>query len=701
MGFIKATLLLFVALCVITLLALRSPAGPPGGYTEAFRKGEVVVEIKPGAGVEAVNQRHATATIERIFGTNFYRLRIPQGKSETKWVRRLARDADVLSASVNPLVMSPSSVFARVTVGFPDGQATPGGDRAAYLSQPELFQLLNLSDAHLRSRGVGVVVAVIDTGIDRTHIDLISHLWRDDRQDGEAGTGGVDRDHDGLIDDAWGWDFVENDNDPTEVAGDPAVSVAGHGTFIAGLLALIAPGCRIMPIRAFTPDGMSNAFTVAAAIKYATDHGASVINLSFGSPSNSSVVREAIKYARQNGATLVAAMGNENQDTDSNPQYPAVLGKVMGVAAIDTDSRKASFSNFGSNVRVDALGVKLTSTYPGAEGESGGYANWSGTSFAAPLAAAEAALLLADERRQDARSTIEATAVKIDRLNPGFSGKLGRGRIDPLAALDYLLGDRFPAGNYVSLALTAGPGEEGASGGVGISVTGSQQEFEIFARSLSVRATYRLVVDGKEIAPAGFTTNSFGGLELVFSTDRESDDETGRAPLRLPGELNPVMNIKHVELRDGDRVVLQGDFAPIVGGTGPNGQLLDKRAPLAPAEVAAQASGRAHIAVEAKHEELSIEASGLLPGASYKIIVDGIDLGQAVAQAQTSQSAYLRIQLTDDPRGATGLPPALRPVTGIRHVELRDSSDRLVLQGDFLPGGDDLGVQPPGGQARR
>ena len=691
MKFIKSILLPFVALCIVTSFSVRSHADPPADDMEEFRRGEVVVEIKPGASIEAINVRHRTITIERIYGTYFYRLRIPEGKSENKWVKRLAHDTDVLSASLNPAVMSPTAVFARATVGFPDGHPTPGYDQTDYISQPDLFKLFNLSDAQLRSRGAGVVVAVIDTGIDRTHPDLVPHLWRDDRQDSEAGTGGVDDDHDGLIDDAWGWDFVDNDNDPTEKALDPSVSVAGHGTFIAGLIALIAPECRIMPIRAFTPDGMSNAFTVASAIKYATDHGANVINLSFGSPKKSGVVREAIKYARQNGAVLVAAMGNENKDTDSNPQYPAILSDVIGIAAIDTDSRKATFSNFGSGVRVDALGVKLISTYPSGDSQSRDYAIWSGTSFAAPLAAAEAALILAEEQRQNARSIIEDTAVEIDHLNPDFSGKLGRGRIDPLAALESLLTDRSPAGIYATIALTPGPGEVRATGEAEISITGPQQEFEIVAQSLDVGARYKLVVDGKEIGPGSFTANSFGGLEIAFSTKPKSSDETIELRLRLPAEIDSVMNIKHVELRNGDRVVLQGNFAPVVGGTGPTGQLVEKRAPLAPTGLLPQAGGKAHVELETKREELRIEAGGLTPGASYKIIADGISLGWAVARSKTSQSAFLRVQLTSDGPNGNVLPPSLQPVINIKHIELRDSSDQIILQGDFLPGGGDVG----------
>ena len=695
MKFIRAFLLPFVVLCVVAALSIHSHADPPAGDIEEFRKGEIVVEIKPGASIEAINERNRTITIERMYGTNFYRLRIPQGKSENKWIKRLGGDADVLSASPNPIVMSPSSVFARVTVGFPDGHPTPGCNRTTYISQPDLSNLLSLSDAQLRSRGEGVVVAIIDTGIDRTHPDIASHLWRDNRPRGEAGNGGVDDDHDGLIDDAWGWDFVDNDNDPTETADNSAVSVAGHGTFIAGLIALIAPECRIMPIRAFSPDGMSNAFTIATAIKYATDHGANVINLSFGSPRKSGLVRQAIKYARQNDAILVAAMGNENENTDSNPQYPAILTNVIGVAAIDANSRKAVFSNFGSNVRVDALGVKLTSTFPGAHGTSGDYATWSGTSFAAPLAAAEAALILSEERRQDARSTIEDTAVAIDDLNPDFSGKLGKGRINPLAALDSLITDKTSAGNYVGIALTSGPDEVRARGRAGISITGSRQEFKIAARSLTVGATYSLVVDGKEIAPDGFAADSFGGLEITFSTKPKASDETSGLHLPFPAELDSVIDIRHIELRDGDRVVLQGTFVPVSGDTRPSGQWVEKRAPLSATGLLPEAGGKAEVEIGPEREEVTIEAGRLTPGLSLKIFVDGIDLGWAVAQSGVSQSGFFRVQLTSDGSNGRAPPPSLRSVMNIKHVELRDSSDRVILEGDFLPGGDDIGGRRP------
>jgi len=681
MRFSVLVLLLSAGVCLVTVGSSSSRADSLTTNNEEFRKGEVVVEIKPGASIDAINKRNRTTTIERIFGTNFYRLQISQGKNENKWVKRLARDADVLNASLNPVVTSPVTVFGRSIVGFPDDHASPGASRADYISQPDLLNLLSLSDAQLRSRGAGIVVAVIDTGVDRTHYDLVSHLWRDSR---EPGTGGVDIDHDGFADDAWGWDFVDNDNDPSEKAGDAAISIAGHGTFIAGLIALIAPECRIMPIRAFTPDGMSNAFTVAAAIKYAVDHGANVINLSFGSPKKSAVVREAIKYARQNDVVLVAAMGNENKDTDTEPQYPAILSDVIGVAAIDSHSRKATFSNFGTNVRVDALGVKLTSTFPGND-----YAVWSGTSFATPLAVAEAALILAEEHRQEAVSAIENTAVRIDDLNPGFSGMLGRGRIDPVGALDSLFTDEVPAGNYASIELTPGLGELRARGEAGISITGSHETFEFVAQSLNVGDTYRLFIDGEEIASDELAVSSFGGLKLTFSNKPSVSSGHSQGPSQV--DLRPVKNIKHVELRNGDRLVLEGDFAPVVGVSGPVGQLAEKRAPLRPTETLPQAGGKAHVEVEGDRQELTIEAARLTPGAAFRIFVDGIDLGLAVAESVSRQSGFLHVQLTGNGSNGRALPPSLRAVMSIKHVELRDSSNRVFLQGDFLPGGDDIG----------
>jgi hypothetical protein len=217
-----------------------------------------------------------------------------------------------------------------------------------------------------------------------------------------------------------------------------------------------------------------------------------------------------------------------------------------------------------------------------------------------------------------------------------------------------------------------------ARGEAGISITGSQETFEFVAQSVNVGDTYRLFVGGEEIASDELTVSSFGGLKLTLSS--KPSVETGR-----------FQNIKHVELRSGDRVVLEGNFAPVSGGTGPSYQLVEKRTPLVPTGVLPQAGGKAHVEVEGDHQELAIEAARLAPGAVFKSFVDGTDLGWAIAKSESSQSAFLRVHLTGDGSNGNVLPPSLRSVMNIKHVELRDSSNRVILQGDFLPAGGDLG----------
>lgn len=666
----------------MSLLAALPTASQAQTSTE-FRKGEVIVELKPGASIEAVNARNRTSTKLRIYGTNFYRLDVPSGKKDKKWRKKLAKDPDVLSAALNPVVLNPINVFARSIANFPGDRAAPGQLPNDYLSQ---LDSLNLKGAQLRSRGEGVIVAIIDTGIYRNHPALASKLYVSPL-DGDGN--GVDDDGNGLVDDARGWDFVDNDNDPSEGFGDPQTTVAGHGTFISGLIALVAPSAQLMPVRAFDSSGLSDAFTVAAAIKYAADHGAHVINLSLGSSENSPVLHDAIIYARQKGAVLIAAVGNDNRSTDNNPQFPAGwTTEAMGVAAIDLDGRKAVFSNFGSDVAVSAPGVALVSAFPG--GNNNDYATWSGTSFAAPLAAAEAALVLgAVPRHPDARGVIESTAINVDGMNPGLAGRLGRGRINPLGALQSL----SPVSNIHSeIHLTATGVEPQAVGLAEFSITGTEQEFEIEASGLSVSSGYKVIVDGTLIingaGDSRAVTNNFGGFKIEFST------RAGGNHVQIPASLLPVQNIRHVEVRDAlDRVVLQGDF----GSPGSGGVHFEKEAELFATGVIPRAEGDAKAEIEPQRQKLRVRGDELIAGASYAIVVDGQTIGTGVAQSESDDSGFLRITFTTDGSGDLPLPASLLPVTNIKHVELHNSAGQAVLRGDFQPGGGSGGDDGGGG----
>ncbi|MFY9607752.1 MAG: S8 family serine peptidase [Blastocatellia bacterium] len=642
-----------------------------------FRRGEVLVEIKPGASIDSINQQYGTSTIQRIYGTNFYRLSTPKGKKETKWRKKIAKNSQVLSATLNPVITTPINVFGRAVIGFPGDRPATGQARPNYLDQ----QLVgDLQAIQLRSRGAGVIVALIDTGIDRNHPDIKDHLWTDP---GEIADDNIDNDNDGLVDDVYGWNFINATKDTLELRGNTQTSVAGHGTFIAGLIALIAPEAKIMPIRAFSPDGVSDAFSVAQGIKYAVDHGARVLNLSFGSTEDSPVMHDAVTYAQQRGVLLVAAVGNENKGNDVAPQFPANWNlEVMGVAAIDDNDRKASFSNFGTNVSVSASGVNLVSLYPELD-NAPDYAMWSGTSFAAPLASAGAALILEGDSRRNARDAIETTATGIDGSNSGLEGKLGRGRIDPLRALQSL--DPVTS-NHNEIALLPTGIEPTALGEAEVSIAAAEQEFEIEVEQLQPRAAYKIVVNGNVIIDGASaadanrlkaTTSNFGTFKIEFSTTPSSNH------LTLPAPLNPVTVIRLVEVRDSqNRVVLANTFGTPQPGGGGGGDV-EKEAKLTSS---GDAKGRARAEIEAEREELRVEGEYLQSGVAYLIVADGVSLGTVVAQ-----SGYFRVEFTSDNSSGRLLPPSLRPVTKIQHIEVRDPSGQIVLEGTFQAGGDDFG----------
>src|SRR5262249_1795666 len=156
-------------------------------------------------------------------------------------------------------------------------------------------------------------------------------------------------------------DFVDRDDDPDERGmNGPA---AGHGTFIAGLVALAAPRARVMPLRVLDPNGEGNVFDAAEAIAYATRHGASVVCMSFGTrPGRSALaLATAVAAAHAAGVVLVAAAGNDGSD---ELPYPASdTANVLAVGAANGD-RPARFSNHGPGVGVWAPGVDLVSAMP-------------------------------------------------------------------------------------------------------------------------------------------------------------------------------------------------------------------------------------------------------------------------------------------------------------------------------------------------
>ncbi len=214
----------------------------------------------------------------------------------------------------------------------------------------------------------------------------------------------------------------------------------GHGTMVAGLIHAVSPNARIMPLVAFDANGEGTLFDVVAAIYYAVDHGADVINMSFSFGEGSPILLKAILYAQSHGVMMVASMGNNGQLTLTS--CPAAFPGVSGIAATDVNDILAPFSNYGPDVSYTAPGVNLITIYPG-----GHYALVSGTSFSSALVSGLASLSESARRSNPNRvySSMNRAAVNIGNKNPQYRFLLGRGRIDELGTVNNMLN----SGNFL------------------------------------------------------------------------------------------------------------------------------------------------------------------------------------------------------------------------------------------------------------
>lgn len=345
------------------------------------------------------------------------------------------RQAGVVPDERQPIPFDPDDTTCKYLVDQGALNCSPNYELRA-LSVPNDTQFSSLwgmnaidaPSAWNRSTGSeSVVVAVIDTGVDYNHQDLSANMWRNPSEV----MSGADNDGNGYIDDVFGINARDGTGNP--------VDDNGHGTHVAGTIGAVGNNgvgvagvnwnVRIMALKFLAANGSGSLLDAIEAIDYMVSMRQRGVNIrvsnnSWGGGAYSQALYDAIERARRAGIIFVAAAGNESNNNDSSPSYPASYqsSSVVPVAAIDSNRNLASFSNYGaSTVKIAAPGVSILSTYL-----SNGYRSYSGTSMAAPHVAGALALLLANEPQltnEQALERLYSNAVPLNSLNGLVNGR--------------------------------------------------------------------------------------------------------------------------------------------------------------------------------------------------------------------------------------------------------------------------------------
>lgn len=305
--------------------------------------------------------------------------------------------------------------------------------REGYVVQPAA-QIIGIANAQntFRVRGAGTV-AVIDTGVDPNHPVLQSVLVPGydftRNQDGspdekadvtQSTTAVVDQSTTAVVDPST---TAVIDQNTANILNQPQYAAFGHGTMVAGVVHLVAPGTMIMPLKAFHADGTGYLSDVIRAIYFAVRNGADVLNMSFSFSSSSNELNAAITQANKRGVISVAAAGNNGRQTTVYPA--AYTGMVMGVASTSNNDTQSTFTNYGQGlVWVAAPGEAVVTLFP-----YGTYAATWGTSFSTPFVAGTAALLL------DVANANESQAAEAIAHARYINSGLGNGRLDVYQAV--------------------------------------------------------------------------------------------------------------------------------------------------------------------------------------------------------------------------------------------------------------------------
>jgi len=387
-------------------------------------------------------------------------------------VTEISADAEVVDVELNAVATAPEVPSGlrldQSPVSILDALTAPALVSFAgaevwnqYVAQAAV-NAIHLPDSRSLATGAGVIVAIIDTGVDPHHpllqaslvpgYDFITDVQGPGSEWSDVGSGVaavLDQSPVSILDSV---SPVALNPSTLAILDQPRVAALttlqlpaafGHGTMVAGIVHLVAPSARIMPLKAFSAIGTSRVFDIVRAIYYAVDHGARVINMSFSTTTWSPEITHAINTATDRGVICVASAGNLGQEL---LVYPGAQRNVLGIGSTNaaTPPARSIFSNYGDSlVSLAAPGEGIITTYPG-----GGYAGAWGTSFSAPMVAGAAALLV----QIDPTITYSEAASLLGRADAMARSGLGKGRLNLSGALKLAADSTAPTVTFLAPA---------------------------------------------------------------------------------------------------------------------------------------------------------------------------------------------------------------------------------------------------------
>jgi subtilisin family serine protease len=460
-------------LCLILSLSLWSVSSTQANTPAYYAPGEIILRVQLNVNLTAANGKvtSSNAALQAVLD-EVQALNVQETFSDNSRDSLMSRYYTLaVSPNVDVIeVVTKLNKLECIQIAEPNfvHKLMAAPTDASYANQWGLMKINAANAWDLFTGSSSTLIAVLDSGVDWEHQDLAANIWNN--ADEIAGDG-IDNDNNGYVDDVRGWDFSafeytlsaadpdaedeviishywkSEDNNPG-IDSDEPFRINAHGTHVAGIIGGVGNNtvngntnivgtmwnCTIMPVRVGHYTSVISTW-IARGVRYATDNGAKVINMSFGGASGSSIEDLALQYAHNKGVVLCAAAGNEYT---IQQKYPASFNNVISVAATDQNDKKADFSNYGETIDISAPGVDILSTVL-----SNAYdGTYSGTSMACPFVSGAAGMILGYGEALGKKFTpgqveyiLEQSADNIDAENPEYTSWLGAGRLNLANAL--------------------------------------------------------------------------------------------------------------------------------------------------------------------------------------------------------------------------------------------------------------------------